>query len=122
MLEFLRACWDGLRLRCPHCHKGHIGKGLDIRTDCPVCGLRFQPDEGDWVGAIMVAYCVLAVVLTVLILTVAFTTDLTLRQHLYIWLPFSLAWLLGLYRNMKGIWIGILYVSRWSKLPHEPNP
>jgi uncharacterized protein (DUF983 family) len=111
----LQPIWDGFLLRCPKCRKPSIGKGLDIKTHCDHCGHVMQAQEGDWVGAIMMAYCFLAVILGVLVTLAAIYLDLSFTVHLLIWIPFSIAFLLGTYRNWKGVWVGLL----WSINQHE---
>ena len=44
-----------LRLRCPRCGQGAVlSGGFSTNAACPVCGLRFQREEGYWIGAIYV--------------------------------------------------------------------
>lgn len=53
----------GLAMRCPWCGERHLFRGwFTIRERCPRCSLRFQPDEGDWLGAATLSYGVAGVV------------------------------------------------------------
>jgi uncharacterized protein (DUF983 family) len=39
----------GIRLRCPHCGKGHLWNSwLELKPKCPVCGLRTDRGEEDF--------------------------------------------------------------------------
>lgn len=111
----LKPLWNGFLLRCPKCQTPGIGQGLDLKTNCPHCGIKFQPDEGDWTGAIVMAYCFLAVILGALVTLAAIFLDLSMTVHLLIWIPFSILFLLGTYRNWKGVWVGLLWVINWSQ-------
>lgn len=106
----LQPLWDGFLLRCPKCRRPSIGKGLDIKSHCDHCGHNMQPGEGDFVGAIMIAYSFLAVILGVLVTTAVILFDLSPYVHLAIWMPFSVAFLLLTYRNWKGVWVGLLWI------------
>lgn len=106
MLQYI---WDGFMLRCPKCRKPSIGKGFDIKTHCDHCGHNMQPGEGDFVGAIMVAYSFLAVILGILVTTAVILWDLSPYVHLAIWMPFSIAFIFLTYRNWKGLWVGLLW-------------
>lgn len=45
----------GLRKRCPRCGSGGIFSSRNrIRGSCPTCGVRFEREEGYWVGAMII--------------------------------------------------------------------
>jgi uncharacterized protein (DUF983 family) len=51
----LRALGRGLLRRCPRCGRGGLFSGFfTLRARCPTCGLRFEREEGYWVGAMIV--------------------------------------------------------------------
>lgn len=105
-----RGAWDGLRLRCPACRRGAMARGLfQLAERCPVCGAPFEPEEGDFVGAMLVAYCVTAVLVVIGIYVTAALTPLSPRTQLVLWCLFGAVFLVGTYRNMKGAWVGILH-------------
>jgi len=105
-----RGAWDGLRLRCPACREGAMGRGLFGLADrCPVCGVPFEPEEGDFVGAMLVAYSVTAVLVVAGIYVTAALTPLSPRAQGLLWSGFGALFLIGTYRNMKGAWVGILH-------------
>jgi uncharacterized protein (DUF983 family) len=51
----LRLCGRALRLRCPNCGQGKLFESwLRMRSQCPVCGFRFERgEEGYQVGSYM---------------------------------------------------------------------
>lgn len=106
----LKAAWYGLLLRCPRCHIGRMSQGLLATRDrCPHCGAEFEPEEGDFIGAMLVAYSITAVLIVIGIYLVAVFTDLSARAQLYLWSVVGTLFLALTYRNMKGAWVGILY-------------
>lgn len=49
----------GLANRCPNCGGAHLfkpGKLFDLNPACPDCGLRFEKDEGFFLGAMSLNY------------------------------------------------------------------
>lgn len=105
-----RGAWAGLRLRCPACRRGRMGRGaFGLADRCPACGVPFEPEEGDFVGAMLVAYCVTAVLVTVGVYITAALTPLSARAQWMLWCGFGALFLTGTYRNMKGAWVGILH-------------
>src|SRR4051812_17547890 len=52
---------DILRAVCPKCRQGKVTHGLfRINRRCPTCGHDFYPESGYYLGAIMIAYFVTA--------------------------------------------------------------
>jgi len=71
----MSAIKDILRYRCPRCRQGPIFRNFTLRgwlsmyENCPVCGLKFEREQGYFVGALYISYGlsilpVLALVLT----------------------------------------------------------
>ncbi len=45
------------RGRCPRCDRGRIFRGrFAMHPSCPVCGLRFEREQGYFTGAMYVSY------------------------------------------------------------------
>lgn len=81
-----------------------------IRKRCPECNCKLQPYEGDELGVIAVGYFLTAIP-AVVALVLAYTyTDWSTAQLLFFFWAVMTAILVGLYRNMKGIWIGFVYI------------
>lgn len=108
--KWLRAMGDGAKLRCPSCRKGSMAKNFwDLNAECPHCGVSFEPNEGDFLGAIVVAYSIMSVFIAAGVFILLMLTDLSAYAHIAIWSTFAFFFLVFGYRNMKGIWIGVLY-------------
>jgi uncharacterized protein (DUF983 family) len=107
----LKAAWIGLQLRCPACGRGRIYRSLTaMHPHCPACGVVFEREEGDFLGAMVVAYSITAVLVAVGVFVVELFADLDPMGHILLWSTVSTGFLLCTYRNMKGIWLGILHV------------
>jgi len=109
--------WDGMRLRCPSCGKAPLfRKGFQIHSHCPRCGAAFErPGEGDFVGAVVTAYAITAVIFaTAVILLRAVEPNVGVR--LWLAAPIALIFVVAFYRNMKGIWVAILIgLVKWIR-------
>lgn len=75
--------WRGCRKKCPQCGQGPLYQGwIKLHEQCPACGLKYLPDQGDLWGALLFLDRVLFIV--PLIVLVYFR-----QQHS------SMAWVLG---------------------------
>src|SRR5437660_11036329 len=62
----------GLLLRCPNCGKGKLfRRGFTMYEKCPVCGWRFEREEGYWTGAIAVNLVVTELLIVIVPVPVA---------------------------------------------------
>jgi len=82
---------------------------FDLHSHCPNCGIEFQPNAGDFLGTITVAYAVLSVLIVAGIFITFRITNLSTTTHVMIWTTFSVLFMALFFRNLKGLWIGILY-------------
>ena len=71
----LRVLLRGLRKRCPRCGERRTFDGFfRLKTRCPVCDLRFEGEEGGFLGAIAINYGVaIGFWLVVMVVCVALT-------------------------------------------------
>ncbi len=55
MAERLAAIRRGVTARCPNCGARGLFTGyFTLRARCPACGLRFEREEGYWLGAMVI--------------------------------------------------------------------
>lgn len=81
-----------------------------IRKRCPACRVKFQPYKGDELGVIAVGYF-LTVIPSLLGVAAAYSLfDWTGGQLLGFFFFLMTAILIGLYRNMKGIWVAFVFL------------
>ena len=46
--------WRGCRKKCPQCGRGNLYQGwIKFHDHCPVCGLKYLPDQGDLWGPLL---------------------------------------------------------------------
>lgn len=71
--------WDLVRLRCPVCRKGAVFSGpYAMNENCPSCGIRFERENGYFMGAMVFAYVmgVVTVIPTILLLVRHFEAEI----------------------------------------------
>jgi uncharacterized protein (DUF983 family) len=71
----VRALFRGLLKRCPRCGmRGVFRSWFQLRSMCPACGLRFEKEEGGFLGAMVLNYALaIGLWVVVLALVLAFT-------------------------------------------------
>ena len=53
-----------LRLRCSHCHQGHVYRSFGrMNETCPHCGIHFEREQGYWMMSVFVGYVMYFVIL-----------------------------------------------------------
>jgi len=123
--RFLPTMGAALRLRCPRCGVGEMFEGLfRMRAECAFCRLRFEREQGFFVGAIYVNYAV-----TVLIAMPGFFLldgyGLSLTQQFILWGVFVIAFPLLFFRHSRSLWLAVAHIldpgdDRWLKsLPKQ---
>lgn len=107
---------SGLWLRCPRCGVGPLFKGFfAMHPQCFNCALKFEREQGYFVGAIYVNYAV-----TVLIaLSGYFVLDvyagLSLAQQLVLWVSFAVLFPLFFFRYSRSLWLSLDYFLNPAK-------
>jgi len=87
---------------------------------CPECGLSYFPEQGYYVGAMIINYivttaCVVAVFL--LSLLVRDFTTLSTNSKILLWMAFAISVSLLLMRHSYSLWLGVDF---WVK-PRQPD-
>jgi uncharacterized protein (DUF983 family) len=108
------AMWRGFRSRCPRCGEGRLFKSF-VKTvhDCEVCGEHIDHHRADDLPAYLVVFIVGHIVVGAF-MGIEATSDLSLLQHLAIWLPLTLIACLALLRPIKGAIVGL----QWALYMH----
>lgn len=106
--HLLAGLWAMVRGRCPRCRHGKIFHGqLAMHEVCPRCGLRFQRDQGYFLGAMYVSYPISAVLLIVeWLIACQFlpSWDITLVLFAIV-VPCYLPWMPAVFRASRVGWI-----------------
>ena len=96
----------GLRLRCPRCGAGPLyTKPFKMRDTCPSCGLKFEREQGYFVGAIYINYAAtVGIAVPGFFLLDAFV-GLTINQQLAFWVPFAVIFPLIFFHHSRSLWL-----------------
>ena len=116
--EHARPVWRSLGLgffgRCPHCGEGRLFASFIKTVDhCEVCGEAVHHHRADDLPAYLVIVVVGHIVVGAF-MGVEATTNLSLLQHMLIWVPATVVSALALLRPIKGAVVGL----QWALYMH----
>ena len=113
----------GLRLRCPNCGVGHISDSLfHIHKSCSNCHVLFERKSGEGAGASILWLSILPIfALGLFFLLFAINPDFPLIVLLGIPAIFILVASIGFYRNIRGLWIGVIALTDGLYKEDEEN-
>ena len=96
----------GLRLHCPRCGQGSLyGKPFKMNEHCANCALKFEREQGYFIGAIYINYAAtIAIAVPGFFLLDAFT-DISINQQLAIWVPFAVIFPLIFFHHSRSLWL-----------------
>ncbi len=110
-----------VHLRCPNCGRGRLFRGVfRMLLRCPECGLSYFPEQGYYVGAMIINYAATtAVVVTIFLLSLLIPdfTTLTTNAKIVLWMAFAVALSLALTRHAYSFWLGIDFLIK----PRQPD-
>jgi len=87
---------------------------------CPECGLSYFPEQGYYVGAMIINYAITtACVVAIFLISLLFPdfTRLSTNSKILLWMGFAIALSLALVRHSYSFWLGIDF---WIK-PRRPE-
>lgn len=105
--------WLGFWLRCPNCEQGHIAKGIfGMHEQCDICGVRYERKSGESAGASIIWVSILPILAMILFFAIELTNpDISIWISGGIPLAFTLIAGLLFYRNVRGLWIAVSYLT-----------
>jgi uncharacterized protein (DUF983 family) len=110
-----------LHWRCPNCGRGTLFRGVfRMLSNCPQCGLSYFPEQGYYVGAMIINYGVTtAIIVTIFLLSLLIPdfTTLSTNSKILIWMAFAITISLSLMRHSYSFWLGLDF---WIK-PRQPG-
>jgi uncharacterized protein (DUF983 family) len=107
----LRLIMLGLRLRCPRCSAQTLFRNWwTMHTHCMSCGMRFEREQGYFLGAMYVNYAFTVLIVISGYLLLEWWTDLSLTVQLVLWISVSLICPLLLFRQARGVWLSFDYI------------
>jgi uncharacterized protein (DUF983 family) len=99
-----------LALRCPRCGHGKVFDGwFSMRETCDACGLKYEREQGYFVGAIYLNYAVTAVVCLGAAWPIATWLHLSPWGEVGVASSFIALVPLVFFRYSKSLWLGIDY-------------
>lgn len=105
-----RALARGVRLRCPRCGQGRLFRGLfTMLHNCPTCHLRFEREQGYFVGAIYLNYAATVLVAVAGYFSLDYYAGFSLGQQLVLWGTFCIVFPLSCFRYSKSFWLALDY-------------
>jgi Ca2+/H+ antiporter len=87
---------------------------------CPDCGLSYFPEQGYYVGAMIINYAATtACVVTIFLFSLLFSdfTKLSTNTKILLWMVFAIVLSLSLVRHAYSFWLGLDF---WIK-PRQPD-
>jgi uncharacterized protein (DUF983 family) len=107
--------------RCPNCGRGRLFRGVfRMLPRCPECGLSYFPEQGYYVGAMIINYiATTAVVVAIFLFSLLFRdfAALSTNSKILLWMAFAIVLSLTLMRHAYSFWLGIDF---WIK-PRQPD-
>jgi uncharacterized protein (DUF983 family) len=118
---FKQIVFRAVHWRCPNCGRGRLFRGVfRMLLRCPECGLSYFPEQGYYIGAMIINYAATtAVIVTIFLFSLLFPdfTMLSTNSKILLWIGFAIALSLLLTRHAYSFWLGIDF---WIK-PRQPD-
>lgn len=113
----------GLTLRCPNCGgRTLLARWLRVHDTCRRCGLRFEREEGFFLGAIVINYTVTAVLLLVPLIVAVYRQQIAVGPALLLAAVWSVVFPALFFGYSKSLWLMTYYVFLPHHLPaNEPT-
>lgn len=112
---------SGVRLKCPRCGIGPLFEGLfSMHAHCPICGLKFEREQGYFVGAIYINYAATVTIAVPGYFVLDYFTALSLSSQLTLWIAFAIFFPLLFFRHSRSLWLSLEYFFNPAEPPHQP--
>jgi uncharacterized protein (DUF983 family) len=96
----------GIRLKCSRCGLGSLyEKPFRMRANCPSCGLKFEREQGYFVGAIYINYAATVAIAVPGFFILDVFTNISINQQLAIWVPFAVIFPLLFFHHSRALWL-----------------
>ncbi|HEY7677133.1 MAG TPA: DUF983 domain-containing protein [Candidatus Methylomirabilis sp.] len=103
-----QAVGRGVRLRCPRCGRGPLFRGpFKMLHNCPECHLRYEREQGYFVGAIYLNYAATVLVALAGYFLLDAYAGLALGPQVALWGTFCALFPLWSFRYSKGLWLAL---------------
>lgn len=109
-MQRARMMLRGLIKHCPRCGSGGLFQSFfTLRPACPRCGLRFDREDGYWVGAMTIAI-VLTMLLFIAVMAVVIIAtwpDLPVVPLIVLGIALNTIFPIVSYPTMKTLWLAV---------------
>jgi uncharacterized protein (DUF983 family) len=110
--DILHILMVGRSLRCPNCERGRLfRKGFIMNETCPYCGVRFERQPGESVGAMYLTEGLTSIVAILGYFIVDLLFHPPFVPHLIVWIIIVILFSLWAYRPSRGMWVAITYLT-----------
>ena len=100
-----------LRLRCPRCGRTGLYRGwFAMHERCAACELRYEREQGYFVGAIYINYAVTVAIAAGGVLVLDWTIGLTLAEQLVIGIALGALVPVVFFRYARSLWLALDYL------------
>jgi uncharacterized protein (DUF983 family) len=98
-----------------------------MHSHCRHCGLRFEREQGYFVGAIYINYAATVAIAVPGFFLLDMLTSMTIDQQLMIWVPFAVVFPLLFFHHSRSLWLVVdhffnppqsLYTLSSNKTPY----
>ena len=108
----LRILGRAVRLRCPRCGRTPLYRGaFTMHAGCAACGLRYEREQGYFVGAIYINYAATVVVAAGTVLAADAVLGLTLAQQLALGIAVAALVPLAFFRYSRSLWLSVGFLT-----------
>ena len=101
----------GLCLRCPRCGTGALFRTwFTMHERCAVCQLRFEREQGYFLGAMYINYGVTVVLALIGSFALEYWVGPSLTQQLLLWIGFCSLFPVVFFRYSRGLWLAFDHI------------
>jgi len=110
LARVLKYLWRACRLQCPRCGARSLyRRGLAMHERCRACDLKFEREQGYFLGAMYLNYGCTVMLVLVGYFSLELLADVSLSLHLWLWTSLSLLLPVLLYRHSRALWLCMDY-------------
>lgn len=103
---------NSMLVRCPNCEQGAMFNGLfQMNPTCPVCEVRFERRDGESLGGMMFTLVFVELFSVGGFFLAEALFDPPIIAQLIFWIAFSILFCVLFYRNGRGLWVGVVYLT-----------
>ena len=109
---------SGIRLQCARCGRGPVFFGFfKMHPECPQCHLKFEREQGFFVGAIYLNYGATVAVAVPGFFILDYFTGISLTRQLLLWGAFAVVFPLFFFRYSRSLWLSLVYIFVPDEMP-----